>query len=150
MEYMGYGGFPIHFTPCSPSPNQITMFFSYKNNSWGVIWGHKKENKKTLPKSFPSHCPRFASCSQFWPQHSPPAILPMQPFLVPLMVCWLWEYYVGLMHLDPWHGILDLVRRADTSKGCNLFILNLNKRDYICPKTLCLHVLVNLRIYIYI
>jgi hypothetical protein len=26
----GLWGFPNHFTPCSPSPNQINIFFSYK------------------------------------------------------------------------------------------------------------------------
>jgi hypothetical protein len=57
--------------------------------------------RKNLPKSLPLLSPRFASYFEFYPQPSPPAFLLMQPFLLPLVICWLREDNMGLMHLEP-------------------------------------------------
>jgi hypothetical protein len=82
-----------------------------------------QQNKKTLPKSLPFLSPSFASHYESQPQPSPPTFLLIQPFLLPLVISWLQEYYVGLMHLELRQMIPDLVHGEVANKGCNPFCL---------------------------
>jgi len=96
-------------------------YFSHIKRGLGESFVYmNKETRKLCQNPLP-HCPSFESCSEFYPQLSLPFILPMQPLLLPMLACWLWKLYVGLVHLESRQRIQELVRRAvSANKGCNL------------------------------
>jgi len=59
-ELTGYWRFPYHFTHCCPSPNRITLFFSYKKRSWGLIPTPSKRIEKLFQNPFPFY-PKFCN-----------------------------------------------------------------------------------------
>ena len=96
---------------------------------------NKKENKKTLPKSFPLLSPSFASLSEIWPQHSPPALSPYTTLsLFPRD-----QLVVRGKHENDALGAAIRGARALFVKcfydqdGCNILILSLNTSSFDVP-----------------
>jgi hypothetical protein len=138
-------GFPNHFTHCIPSPNRLTIFFSYKKRSWGLIYNIKKENKETLPKSLPLLAQVLHPFLRFGLNIPPPALSPYTTLSLSQRDQLVVRGNMGMMHLEQairgaWTWFVE---RFVNKKVVIFLIFILNKRIISCPNTLCLYIFID-------
>ena len=104
-----------------------------------------KEDSSELCKNFSfSHSNPLHPILSIHPQHSQSFILPMKSIHFLILACWLWgsHFQIGALGVElekhrrgSWSGVDKI-----TVVTCHLVI---NKREYSCPKSMCLHVCIS-------